>query len=54
VVRELVQESDGTLSVKVPASIDQTFHEKVPYEFQPGWRRPAPAGLRPVGHSIGS
>jgi beta-fructofuranosidase len=36
VVHELVQESDGTLSVKVPASVDQAFHEKVPYEFQPG------------------
>ena len=35
VVHELVQESDGTLSVKVPASIDDAFHEKVRYEFQP-------------------
>jgi beta-fructofuranosidase len=35
VVHELVQEADGTLSVKVPVSIDQAFHESAPCEFQP-------------------
>jgi beta-fructofuranosidase len=35
VVHELVQEAEGALSVQVPASVDQAFHEKAPYEFQP-------------------
>jgi beta-fructofuranosidase len=35
VVHELVQERDGTLSVKVPTRIDQAFHEKTPFELQP-------------------
>jgi beta-fructofuranosidase len=35
VVHEVVQEADGTLSVKAPASVDQAFREKTPYEFHP-------------------
>ena len=35
VVHELIQEADGSLSVKAPASIDQAFHETVTYQFRP-------------------
>jgi beta-fructofuranosidase len=35
VVHEVVQEADGHLSVKVPASVDQAFHQKATYKFQP-------------------
>lgn len=35
-VHELVQEADGTLSVKVPASVDQAIREQVAHRFQPG------------------
>lgn len=35
-VHELVQEPDGTLSVKVPASVDQAIHQQVAHRFQPG------------------
>jgi beta-fructofuranosidase len=34
-VHELIQEAGGTLSVQVPASVDQAFGKKIPYEFHP-------------------
>jgi beta-fructofuranosidase len=36
VVHQLLQETDGTLSVKVPDSIDQAYGEKPPFGFHPG------------------
>lgn len=33
VVHEVIQESDGTLSVKVPESFDSCFNQKLPFEF---------------------
>lgn len=35
-VHELVQEPDGTLSVKIPASVDQAIRRPAPYDFKPG------------------
>jgi beta-fructofuranosidase len=37
-VHELVQESDGTLSVRCPASVDQAIQKEASYQFQPGLR----------------
>ena len=34
VVHELLQEADGTLSVKAPGSVDQAFHDTSPCAFQ--------------------
>jgi beta-fructofuranosidase len=36
VVHEVVQEADGTLSVRAPDSIDRAFARDVPYRVQPG------------------
>ena len=36
VVHELVQEADGTLSVKAPESVERAFARNVPYKFAPG------------------
>jgi beta-fructofuranosidase len=45
-VHELVQESDGTLNVKVPATVDAAIHENASYEFKPGL---GPARISPDG-----
>src|SRR5207237_891132 len=36
VVHEIIQEADGALSVRAPASIDQSFQQASPAQFQPG------------------
>lgn len=36
VVHQVVQESDGTLTVRVPESIDKAFSNAIPFKFMPG------------------
>jgi beta-fructofuranosidase len=36
VVHEVMQEADGSLSVKVPETVDRVFARKAPFEFRPG------------------
>jgi len=36
VVHEVVQESDGTLTVRVPRTVDRAFSKESPCKFQPG------------------
>ena len=35
VVHEIVQEGDGSLSVRIPQSVDRAFQTKMPFAFQP-------------------
>ncbi|MCC6441922.1 MAG: GH32 C-terminal domain-containing protein [Armatimonadetes bacterium] len=39
VVQEIIREPDGTLSVRVPETIDRVFGQPVPFRFTPGLGR---------------
>ena len=50
-VHQLVQEADGTLSVRVPATVDAAFHQQAPSEFHPAV---GPCKVTPGGVEIAS